>query len=254
VLQCARKDRNEAVLMMLHANGYGVPRDVNAAIAHACQVGGAQAEIESRLEHLEQLKAGPEKEPFDLCDDITSGMMGGFCASLAEDRATAQREAALRELVRGFTPEQRQRFDALRQAGEAYGRQRGEEETDLTGTLRVAFTIEAQAAVRDELLADLRAAERGTKPPGNERTLAAADKELNAVYRKVMAVPVNAEGRIGDSTVTRAGIRSTQRQWLVYRDAWVAFARARYPAVPADAWLTRLTQRRTALLREWLRK
>ncbi|WBS01881.1 DUF1311 domain-containing protein [Pseudoduganella sp. SL102] len=252
VHRCAVQDRNDAVLMMLYANGRGVPRDVERAIGHACRVDSAQAELAGRLEHLQRIKAGQDRKPFDLCDDITSGLMMGFCASVAEDADGAARNAALARLDRSFTAAQRSRFAALRKATDAFARNVGDKETDLSGTARAAMSIGATAAVQDALLADVRAAEQGKLPAGTDAAFAAADKALNDVYRKVMALPADDSGRVAHSTVTKPDIRTTQRSWIAYRDAWSAFAQARYPAVPAAAWKTRLTERRTAQLREWL--
>ncbi len=252
VHRCAVQDRNDAVLMMLYANGYGVPRNIDRAIAHACRVDGAQAETEGRLAHLRRMKAGQDRAPFDLCDDITSGMMMGFCANVAERADGAERNAALTRLGMPFTPAQRTRFAALRKAADAFARSVAENETDLSGTARAAMSIGAQAAVQDELLADLRAAEAGKPPAGTEARFTAADKALNDVYRKVMALPADDQGRVGYTTVTKADIRATQRTWIAYRDAWTAFAQARYPDVPGVAWKARLTGRRAAQLRAWL--
>ncbi|WP_229487966.1 lysozyme inhibitor LprI family protein [Pseudoduganella lutea] len=252
VHRCAVQDRNDAVLMMLHANGHGVPRDVDRAIGHACRVDGAKAELEGRIAHLQQIKAGKDNEPFDLCDDITSGMMMGFCAGIEEDGDSAERHAALARLGASFTAAQQARFAALRKATDAFAENVGRLETDLSGTARAAMVIGAESAVQDALLADLRAAESGKLPSATEAAFATADKALNDVYRKVMALPADAEGRIGYSTVTKPDIRMTQRSWIAYRDAWTAFAQARYPSVPAAAWKARLTTRRTASLQEWL--
>lgn len=252
VHRCAVQDRNDAVLMMLHANGFGVPRDIDRAIGHACRVDSAQAEIEGRLEHLRRMKAGQDRKPFDLCDDITSGMMMGFCASVADTGESARRDAALARFDKALTPAQRARFAALRKAADAFARHVGDNETDLSGTARAAMAIGARAAVLDELLADVEAVGQGRLPAGTDAAFAAADKALNEVYRKVMALPADGQGRVAHTTVTKAAIRTTQRSWIAYRDAWTAFAQSRYPAVPAAAWKTRLTERRTAQLRTWL--
>lgn len=251
VYRCAKQERDDAVLMMLYANGYGVRRDIDRAIAHACRVDGAVAETTPRIEHLQRIKAGQEKGPFDLCDDVTSGMMTGFCATVAEAAAGMERNDALVRLAARFTPGQRKQFAALRHATDAFA-QASEAETDMSGTGRLAMVVEARATVQDGLLADLRAAEGGKLPAGTEVAFTAADKALNDTYRKVMALSTSGEGRIGYTTVTKDGIRTTQRSWIAYRDAWSAFAQARYPSVPAAAWKNRLTERRTAQLREWL--
>ena len=51
-------------------------------------------------------------------------------------------------------------------------------------------------------------------------------------------------------TIRPEGIRDTERVWIRYRDAWVAFGAKRYPSVPADAWRTWATTERERQLRE----
>jgi uncharacterized protein YecT (DUF1311 family) len=250
VRACAEKEHNAAVLMMLHANGFGVPRDYDHAIAHACRVDGAPAELAGRVEHLLAMKAGTDKRPFDLCDDITSGRMGGFCAGIAEQAQGRQRDTRYAAFEKRLTTAQRPSYDRLRKATTAFAEHVGRDETDLSGTARAAFSIEATATVQDQLLDDLRAAEQGALPKAVD--IARADAALNAAYRKLMALPGSGKGEVGDGTVTKDGIRATQRAWIAYRDAWVAFAKLRYPAVPAAAWQTRLTDRRTEALKGWL--
>ncbi len=252
VLQCATQDNNDAVLMMLYANGQGVKRDIDRAITHACRIDSAAMELKLRVEHLQAMKAGTDKKPIDLCDDATSGLMTGFCAGVAERAKKSVRDTELAAVSKAFTAAQRERYTALQKAVDVYAERSSRDETDLSGSMRAAFVSEARVAIDDAFLADLRAAEKGDLPRGTEQTYAAADKALNDAYRKVMALPTNAEGELRDTTVTKDGIRAAQRAWLKYRDAWAAFGAARYPAVPAAAWQQRLTERRTAQLREWL--
>jgi hypothetical protein len=51
--------------------------------------------------------------------------------------------------------------------------------------------------------------------------------------------------------VEKAGITKTQRLWLKYRDAFVAFAKVRYPGIPSDQVQSWLTGVRTAMLKEF---
>jgi uncharacterized protein YecT (DUF1311 family) len=51
-------------------------------------------------------------------------------------------------------------------------------------------------------------------------------------------------------TVTRADVRTAERAWIVYRDAWVVFGAVAAPAVSEDAWVTWLTEARTQQLSE----
>ena len=57
-----------------------------------------------------------------------------------------------------------------------------------------------------------------------------------------------ASGEYG--TIQSEGVRETERLWLRYRDAWVAFAAARYPDTAADTWRAWLSRARARALSE----
>ena len=83
------------MLMTIYANGIGAPRNFDIAMKFACELGGAPAEEEGWLAHLQKLKSENwQGQDFSPCDDITSGAAMGFCeaheAKLAERRAQSQ--------------------------------------------------------------------------------------------------------------------------------------------------------------------
>jgi uncharacterized protein YecT (DUF1311 family) len=58
-----------------------------------------------------------------------------------------------------------------------------------------------------------------------------------------------------DETDQRTGIsvdavKKTQRAWIKFRDAWVAFAKEKFPSTNPEVWLLWLTQNRTKMLLE----
>lgn len=244
-----REDRG--VLMMIYANGLGVPRDYTLARKAACEAGGAPAEIEGRLAHLDEMAAGHAgpAPTIDVCDDITSGYMGGWCAALSSERAERERAADFARLVAPWSARERQALAALETRARDFIARRSTEEVDLSGTLRAAFTIEEE----ERQLADFRAAlagfERGALPgkagpgAGADAEHARLDARLNAVYRRIRDLPAS-----GFTTIRFAGIQQTQRAWLAYREAWVAFGKVKYPQVPANAWRAWLTRTRIAML------
>ncbi|MEX0140932.1 DUF1311 domain-containing protein [Janthinobacterium lividum] len=77
---------------------------------------------------------------------------------------------------------------------------------------------------------------------------AALDKELNAIYGKLMKKPAQTHA----GAVGKDGIRATQRLWLAYRDAWMNFGAVRYPSVTSETWAGRLTSRRNVQLQDLL--
>lgn len=236
-----------AMLTVLYANGEGVGKNLPLASRFACEAGGAPAEISIRLRDLESRSTNlpATNTKFSFCDDITSGFMEGFCASYGSEIADRKRTESLHELSVQMNHAQRQAFDQLNQLEQAYARSHARE-IDLSGTARAMFQIDAQDTLRDDFIAALQSFEAGRLPTGSAQQYHDADARLNSVYRQEMG---NAEGHKRDyGAVQPAGIRDAERAWLKYRDAWVAFAKLRYPTVTSEMWLTLLTKDRTSVL------
>ena len=237
-----------AMLTVLYANGEGVPRDLSLALRFACEAGGAPGEIGGRLHSLEGLRGTTrvQAKVFDFCDDITSGFMEGFCAARASEVRDQDRAHSVKNITSQFTVGQRAAFDAFRKLEEAYALAHARGEIDLSGTARAMYQIDSEDTLRDDFLATLRSFEVGKFPSGSVVLYHDADSRLNSAYRKAIT---DAEAHKSDyGAVQPEGIRSAERAWLKYRDAWVAFARQRYPSVPEEAWLVLLSNDRTSVL------
>lgn len=232
----------ESILAMIFANGDGVARNDEFAIAYACKAGGAPAEISGRVGHLLERKRQGATVPdrFDFCDDITSGFMQGFCSARAAKKDAVGRDAELAKLTAPLKPAAKTAYARLRKAFEAYRAALGDNEVDLSGTARGAMVIGAREEEEDAFLATLREV-LGAAPIAPATPLAQADAALNAAYKKVQAEPD--ESRWG--TVTKAGIRTAQRAWLGYRDAFAAFATTAGSTTAPDRLAAALTARRT---------
>lgn len=230
----------DGILMMIYATGEGTARNLDLAMRLACATAFADAEKEGRVEDLEARKKDPEraKKPFDICDHATSGFMSGHCAA-HDERIAASLRNGRKDMALGRLPDS----TALTKAADAYFTARADNEVDQSGTARAAFTIRERAALEEsfvaglELLVDDKAPKAGALPR--------ADKALNEVYGKVMKL---ADFEYG--TVTKDGIKKTQRAWIKYRDAWVALVKASNGA--ADTWSAWLTEERTKMLAEFL--
>jgi uncharacterized protein YecT (DUF1311 family) len=244
VRDCAEATGNDAVLMMMYANGYGMARDTERAIHHACKLDTAKAEMEIRIAYLASPAAASERHPFDLCDHITSGRMGGVCAAIGEDRDDRVRAARLDRFATSLPATARAPFARLRQAADAFAKQSAAE-VDMTGTGGPGFATQHAGRRDQEFMETLLKAASGKLPSADAAQLARLDQELNAQYRTVLGLPSENENhpeRIRYSTVEREDVRSTERAWLAYRDAWEAFtAAARLPAdvISIKAMLTR---------------
>lgn len=239
------------ILMMLYANGEGVKRNPALARRFACEYGGAPAEVDGRLEHIDALAKGGE--PMDICDDVTSGMMMGACSSREAGFAQTKREQHWRTLQTTWTPAQREAWGALRKAADAYFELASSEETDMSGTARGVFAVQAYEELDIALLDAVTRFENGKRPTQKAGDFARADKALNATYKATLAKLTagrDASGYSDYGTIGPDGVRETQRAWLRYRDAWVRFATLRWPGAPADAWKAWLTEERTRALAE----
>ncbi|MBN8741547.1 MAG: hypothetical protein BGP24_19390 [Lysobacterales bacterium 69-70] len=239
------------VLMMIYANGEGVARNIGLARKFACETAGAPAELDGRLEHLDAIaKAGAKADRLDLCDDITSGYMMGFCADRGASAAKVERDRRVAALTGQWSAADRAALTRLRVAADAYFDAVVEGEVDMSGTARGAMAVGAREDLENGFAAALDAFEHGKLPSGDAAAFAAADKALNASYAAAMqhVKQQSAEGLAG--TVTSDGIRVAERAWIRYRDAWVAFGAQKYPKVGADAWRAHFTAERERALKE----
>ncbi len=250
VKACAFVHEDTTVLMMLYANGFGVKRNLELAMKYACSDGGAPAEVEGRVSHLASLieNGNPPEEGgkvFDVCDDITSGMMMGLCTAWSERQKERVRSSRLAAIVSSWDSSQRVVFEKLQTSESDFAEAVGRRETDQMGTARGELVLEAEAAERDMFVSDIEQYEDGVFPSFSEGEFKELDKQINQTYKKLMRSKTTGEyERLGFTTVTKSDVRETQRLWLKYRDAWVALGRSRYPSVSAYSWKALLTQRR----------
>jgi hypothetical protein len=236
------------MLMTIYANGRGARRDLDVATRLACGIEGAPMESHGRVTHLAELKAkGWKGDDFHYCDDITSGLAMGYCASHEATIDGARRDAALAAMTAGWTAAEKRAFARLRTAHEAYVEAHGSGEVDLSGTARAAMAIGAEEALRDQLVEVLERLRSGRALPTPAARLPAEDAALNAAYRNRLR-EVAGGGESGPGAVTAQGIRTAGRAWLRYRDSFLAFAAVKFPRVPRAGLAAWLTRQRTALL------
>ena len=259
LLETQRADSNggpfsgTAMLMTIYANGVGAERNLDLATSLACRVDGAAFEVDGRVRHLQKLEAGHwSGHDFSYCDDISSGMAAGLCAEHEASIASAARSDKLDDLSRSWTAAERARFELLLDTMRTYARASSENEVDLGGTARAAFMLEREQDVKDQLAKLLDALQEGSLPAASAVDGESADAQLNQVYRQVMAIEPDGDGRIGAGTVTQSGIREAQRAWLPYRDAWIAFAVVKYPQASASSLQAALTRQRIKDLQDFV--
>jgi uncharacterized protein YecT (DUF1311 family) len=247
VRECALARGDNAVLMMLYANGFGVPRDTDIALHYACSLDfAAKAEMEGRVAHL----AGglPAGAVFDQCDDITSGRMMSVCAAIRESLAGRVRTARLDRVARTLPASALPAFTQLRAAADAYA-SAASAEVDTQGTAAPSLAIEHEGRLREQFMRAVLDMLNNKLAAGSPADTAQLDGALNAVYQKLMSAPSkrqDAPGRIGDSTIDRGEIRKVERLWLAYRDAFTAFRGSLPSGSDPNAITALLLQQRVA--------
>jgi uncharacterized protein YecT (DUF1311 family) len=239
----SQKEPENRFLAEVYANGWGVRRNPKLAVALICHGSDVPAELIDMVRLLEDSRdAATLDPPFLFCDHVLSGMNQGLCAMRDSGPADAKRDSAWDDVTASWSAEQRAALARMRAAADAFFEAHVGEELDQRGTARIAIDLGETAALADALLASVREFEAGRLPA--RMALAAADADLNAAYASIMRRKTLDEG-----TVTKDGIRGTQRKWLAYRDAWTTFAALRYPRRTADEWKAWITTVRTAQLK-----
>jgi uncharacterized protein YecT (DUF1311 family) len=192
------------------------------------------------------MQASKTPDHFGFCDDVTSGLMEGFCAKLDAELSDQSRVEGMKRLVASWTRPQQISFAQVQKVEEAYADAHGRGEINISGTARAMLAIEASQRLRDGFSDAVRGFEKSLPNEKDQSSAKAEDTELNETYRKVMALAETKKSEYG--AVQPDGIRRAERAWLIYRDAWIQFAAIRYPSVAPEVWMAILTKDRTAIL------
>ena len=128
-----------------------------------------------------------------------------------------------------------------------YFKARVEKEVDLSGSGRAAFQIDEENTLKESFQKSLSTFENGNPPKFTAQEFKIADAQLNEIYSKIMKTKDFSFG-----TVDQKGIKTVQKKWLKYREAWVEFGKLRYPNVSSDSWRTWLTKERSKLLQHYI--
>jgi hypothetical protein len=229
----------DGVLAMLYANGYGVQKNLDLAIKYACLMGGAPAEIEGRLKHLVNLKTIPEKKPFDVCDDITSGFMQGACRARDAELEKYKRSVKMEKISDSWQPNDKKSFSILLKVAHKFFEECSEKEIDLSGTARAAFIIEEREKLDQNFLSMIEKFEQSKFPP---LLRSEPEKDINEIYLLLSKAQFT-------DTIKFSEIKEVQREWLKYRDQWMHFAKVHYPMMPQQNLLQLLTADRVSQLK-----
>ena len=234
------------ILTELYANGEGVQKNIPLALRLACEANGDEGkELEDLLKRMEQ----PNATKFSYCDHAYDTFTMNFCAAYTSEIEDDKRAQAISRLSSNWTQAQKSTFADAQKAFEEYVTTVGRRETYLGGTIRNIRVDGVEQELKQAFFDELLKFEHGDLPHGSSPDYQHADSDLNTVYRKVLDAAKSPEYPSDDGEIQPGGIHDTERSWLHYRDAWIAFAQLRYPSTSQNAWSQWLTATRTKRLK-----
>jgi uncharacterized protein YecT (DUF1311 family) len=240
-------------LAMLFANGWGTPRDYDAATHFLCKEPPDSGETWGMLGHLQAMRQDPNPKDLLYCDWVTSGAGMGMCAGQELDAKRPEWDRRIADVARSLSPEAQTALKALRKVAKTFvEKDLGLlDETTRGGTGHASFLLSGELTRTETFVAHLERHAANRAPAATAEALAQADRDLNATYQGQLAeLKTNPDLPKGPQE-----IREAQRAWIQYRDAWTAFYRLRWKgAAPPEALdreiATALTTQRAADLRK----
>jgi len=216
------------ILADLYANGAGVKRDVPLALRFACESEDGMAEL-AEPEIAKLNGAAPPHGSFEFCDYAATTFSETFCAEYASEIKDDRRSRYFNSLKSSMSPEQWAAFEKLLAAEHAFVEAHASEVYQ-GGTIHGIRTLTSQDILQDLFRTDVVRFERKEWPALTNDQVAKADAVLHREYEKELGQLGGQPNDTNDLTVVTADhLASVEKAWESYRDAWVAFARLRYP-------------------------
>jgi hypothetical protein len=236
--------RGKGILTMVYANGKGVPRNFDVALKFACTIGDSPGDAAGRIHELDRIrKSNQAAAGFSICDHSSGRILYEECAILSDRFDRIERDRKLADLSAKWKPDQQKAFHAfLQEAGKFYKVQ-ANNGVNLEGS----FEVQEEAFLWNNLLTDLQKFESGDLPKFSAEEFQKAQTDESAAYQHTQTGETSRWG-----TVTREGLRRSEEEWRRYGEAWIAFARRKYPEVPAQEWKAWLDQDRLVTLQRFL--
>jgi uncharacterized protein YecT (DUF1311 family) len=220
------------ILADIYFNGAGVKRDIPLALRFACESEEGMAML--ALPDIAKLNNSPRaKGPFEFCDFAASTFTMNFCSGYASEIEDDRRTRYYNSLKSSMAPQQQAAFEKLLAAQNAHTEAHAFE-VDQGGTIRVIRTVGSQSILKDLFHTELVHLERAKWPSLSNHEITMADAWLNREYAgKLQQLRTQTQESIDQGAVTASNLSMVEGTWQTYRDAWVAFARLRYPAAVA---------------------
>jgi uncharacterized protein YecT (DUF1311 family) len=220
------------ILADIYFNGTGVKRNIPLAMRFACESEERMAML--ALPDIAKFNGSPRAHGlFEFCDYAVTTFTMNFCSGYASEIEDDRRNRYYTSLKSSMTPEQQAAFEKLLAAQKAYIKAHASE-VDQGGTIRAIRTIGSEGILKDLFHMKVVHFERKKFPVLSDNQIATADALLHREYVKTLQqLRMQTKESIDEGAVMADHVSSVEETWEKYRDAWVAFARLRYPAAAA---------------------
>lgn len=216
------------ILADIYINGAGVKRNIPLAMYFACEFEPGTAML--ALPDVRKFaRSQRSHKRFEFCDYAASTISMDFCGDYESQIDDARRSHYYHSLKSSMTPEQQAAFTKLLAAENAYITTHASE-VDQGGTIRAIRTMGSQSILEDLFHTEVVQFERKEWPRLPERQTQMANVWLQHEYKKrLKQLGLQSKDDIDEGAVSASNLTKVEKVWNNYRDAWVAFARLRYP-------------------------
>ncbi len=238
-----RRDRTSFggadLLMMLYANGRGVPTNFDLALKFACTRSTSDAGRSSTVAALWKARAGAGlTQRFEVCAVDQTEDVVAHCAARDSRMAGVKREERRVKAVMGLRSRE---LAALENAAQAFIEARTRNEVDASGSTRAVARIAERDRLADEYVELLeKLADFKFSPARSE----GSEARLATFHSQLLACKELSSASARNRGITRPGLVKAQRSWAKYRDAWLALVARARPRTQIAAWRSLLAEQR----------
>lgn len=240
---CAYKFKDNHILAMLYANGYGVKKNIDLALHYTCLIDGSLAEITSRINGLQQIKNEKSKKVFELCEYETSYHTTTVCSEIRSQIISKKARIGMQKTFKRFNKEEKALFNQLSSQGDEYIELRTENEMNRAGRMAGIFQGDERVDLIIKNTAIIASMSNCRIHEYTEKDYRIVDDALNSIYKEILL------GEDGDLSFTVAGVKKTQRAWLRYKILIEKLGALRCPHINPFTWGTIVTKQRLKQLK-----
>jgi uncharacterized protein YecT (DUF1311 family) len=217
------------ILADIYFNGAGVERNIPLAMRFACEFEEGAAML--ALPDIEKLDGElPVQEPFEFCHYAETTFTMNFCSGYAAQIADNRRNRYYDSLEAAMTAEQKSAFEKLLDSKDVYIKAHAAE-VDQGGSIRTIRTTGSEEILEDAFRTDMVHFERNQWPSLSDAQISSAADSLRGEFeKKLVNLKKQSKEALDEGAVSADGFSDAEKAWEVYRDAWVGFARTRYPS------------------------